>query len=559
MTTIREAYAKLKEIRKRTDLELPPNKYLRTELVQSDGSTRPFKLRYYQAQGVCHILQMKQFVLGDDTGLGKTAMTIAAYSYLWTWDPTLPLIVVCPKSVILQWADEFDKFTTGVKVFCMPSKPTKKKRAKTYEAFDAAEGPKVLVMNYASIRTTDFTDYLQERTGYGIVFDECTAFKNPKTTTFNRCHHLARNAERVLGLTATLIYNNLEDGFGIYNVVVPDLFGTKTSFYEDYCIVQLQRVKGGRRIPKVTGHTKRHITKFRRKIDPWFLGRVKQDVAKELPTITTRRLPIEMTPSLRNLYNEVMEGAFVKVPELPPGVMEDEADEGSKEPSKLAVMIQLQQTVNHPMLLANNNEDINPRMLERAGALKHDTLLDLLKEGGEFHGFKTIVFSRFRSMIDILEDSLQKTFKGREDYVVRITGAEDGDGRHRSQQLFQDPTSDTKVILINTAAETGVNLQAAQVFVFYDTPWSPGMLIQAIGRMVRIGSEHNRVYVVHLVVKDTIDDYTVKAVSKKMRYFEQALGKRFKTSEEGAFSLRKMEDEIFDMIRRDAERLKGKK
>ena len=59
------AYEKLKKIRERKDLEARPSEYMRDSFTALDGSSRPLKLRYYQVQGVMHLLVMKRVLLGD--------------------------------------------------------------------------------------------------------------------------------------------------------------------------------------------------------------------------------------------------------------------------------------------------------------------------------------------------------------------------------------------------------------------------------------------------------------------------------------------------------------
>ena len=69
-TSLQTTHEKLKTIRSKRDLSARPTKHLRTVFVALDGTERPLKLRYYQIQGMLHLLAMKRFLLGDDTGLG---------------------------------------------------------------------------------------------------------------------------------------------------------------------------------------------------------------------------------------------------------------------------------------------------------------------------------------------------------------------------------------------------------------------------------------------------------------------------------------------------------
>ena len=84
---------------------------------------------------------MPRFVLGDDTGLGKTLQTIAALSYVWEKNPNIPAVICTTKSAVGQWESEFDKFTTGVSVFkCLG---TPKKREKIHKEFQLCEDIKL--------------------------------------------------------------------------------------------------------------------------------------------------------------------------------------------------------------------------------------------------------------------------------------------------------------------------------------------------------------------------------------------------------------------------------
>ena len=74
--------------------------------------------------------------------------------------------------------------------------------------------------------------------------------------------------------------------------------------------------------------------------------------------------------------------------------------------------------------------------------------------------------------------------------------------------------------------------------------------------MIRIGSEHDSVYAVHLVCQDTIDEHVQAVIRKKMRLIEQVLGERVK-GEKGAdtvYSAGSEVKDIFDAIVQDARR-----
>ncbi|KAK7679041.1 hypothetical protein QCA50_017985 [Cerrena zonata] len=71
------------------------------------------KLKDYQLEGVAWMTGLFQNgisgILADEMGLGKTLQTIAFHAWLRERS-TAPFMVVCPLSVLSNWASEFEKF-----------------------------------------------------------------------------------------------------------------------------------------------------------------------------------------------------------------------------------------------------------------------------------------------------------------------------------------------------------------------------------------------------------------------------------------------------------------
>lgn len=524
------AVAKLRDIRTRENLTIKPSRHLRTSFVAPDGTERPLKIRNYQAQMILHLMAMSRFIVGDDTGLGKTLSSIAACCYLWDREPDTTVVVLTKKSVVNQWADEVRRFTTGVEAFTAKGTPAQRRRA--YEAFKAHEGPKVIVMGYRTA-VQDFTE-LQDWSVGVMILDEATVVKNPTAQIHQVVRHLANplTSKRCWGLTATLIKNNLVEGYGIYRVVVPGLFGmTATAFQNDYCIVQMQPIGRGRKVPVVVGYRKSDVERFRLKIEPYYLGRPKHAVATELPALTSKVVKVGMTAVQHLKYQEALAG-----------ILQVGAEE--KEVTKLTAVTYCQEIVNHPALIQCEGD-----------SEKLDALVDMVTEG-DLEGEKVIVFTRFERMVTLGVRALEAA-KVR---CVRVTGAETEDERAAAQKAFQDPNSDVKVIWITTAGNDAINLQAAKALVFYDTPFSAGDFLQTLGRMIRIGSVHDRVLAVHLVAGDTVDERVMTIMEKKMGLLEAVLGKRIKGEgdDDGGDEVIRAErdiDDLFEALRKDAQGL----
>ena len=486
----------------------------------------------------------------------NTLEAIAALCYIWDRDPEMKVMVVCPKSALGQWSSEVDKFTHGIKYFIASGTLDQRKAA--YLAWFKHVGPSVLVVNYhgvirdwdqgltkapipegakkgtQSIAGRGFLDELTSRIPrLSIIFDEVTACKNPATKTHQTCKFLSARAKRAWGLTATLLQNHLMEGFGIYKVIRPETFGTKNAFLNVYCITELQRVKGGGKIPIVVGY--RNLDHFRQTIDPFFYGRAKQDVSTELPALTTREVLCELSKVEDRKYAEALEGVL----ELGDGEVRD-----YKDTKQLTSLIYIQEVCNSLALLKYG--DGAGSEFEGRSA-KEAALVDLLTE--EFDGEKIIVYTRFASHIPRLQTILSK--EGVKS--VAISGSMNDKERKKSQDQFQDFNSKVKVIIITDAGSEAINLQAASAMILFDSPWSWGRYVQLLGRMIRIGSPHPRVLAVHLITRrpgltgkkaETIDSKVVQKLRKKKGLIDQVIGE----AALGALKFDRSENDIKDLL-----------
>jgi SWI/SNF-related matrix-associated actin-dependent regulator of chromatin subfamily A-like protein 1 len=565
---------KLRAIRNRKEEDfkpLPPTPFLRTEITNLEGEIVPFRFRYYQIQGILNMVAVKRMVLGDGTGLGKTVETIGTLCYLFEKNPNAKVVVVAPKSAIRQWASEIERFTQGIDVYLASAEGGKAEaaletRKRTYAAWKDSKRPAVLIMNYA-ILVRDWNhggfrplkedgkpdpkkpvvpgllDQTFKDIGLNgiVVFDEATAFKSRRTKTWEIAGFISQYAGRVYALTATLLKNNLMEGYNIYKAILPELFSTQTKFFEDYCYITYQKVARGK-IPIVTGY--KNLDQFREVIELVYLGRPKHLVSKELPTLTTREVTCELSRAEQVKYQEALDGLL----ELGDGEIKDFEDTKA-----LTSLIYCQQIVNSLSLLRFKEGSVVTEWDDPEGhqlgtlSSKEEALIDLLTE--ELEDEKVIVYTRFKSHVS----RLQEILKRHKIPSVRITGAENDSQRKKAQDEFQNLKSKTRVIFITSAGSEAINLQAASGMVFFDMPWSWGEYVQIIGRMIRIGSPHAGVLCFHLLAElpgkgaeaKTIDHHVLSLLRKKKNLIDKVLGE----AAIGALKFEKEGVSIRDLVR----------
>lgn len=514
------------------------------------------KLRYYQVIGALHMMMLSRMLLGDSAGLGKTLQVIAAYAYTLVRQPDLKLLVVTPKSAADQWAEEFEKFTTGISVHVLKSeygydkvhdcfadydelKAKKIKRRKIYE-FEARKAQydtvdaQVLIITYYPLKE-EYEFILKNRGDkFMVAFDEAQEFKSEKTKAYFAASKIAEQASRVYGLSATPIKNRLEEIYNIYNVLVPGLFGSRTKFNKNFAIRKKMKVGWGRSaryFQKTVGY--KNLDQFRDTLDPYFLNRRTRDVADELPRLISKKVMLDMTKPQEKLYKQALSGELYRrvvqdrlfqhqqymnntaepsekdyklLASLEAKYDESMTKEGLQK-SKLAALSFCQLVSNGPAWL--NEEGDSSKELE----FKRLFDQDLSEE-------KVIVFTRFKSGIKHLEAILD----GLERPHVKITGDCSRDERNEARLAFQDDKKNVNTIFITFAGSAALNLQTANVILFYDTPWSYGDLYQTIGRAQRIGSIYEHIHLIHMINRKSIDEHVLEILEAKKGLINDVMG-----------------------------------
>lgn len=132
---------------------------------------------------------------------------------------------------------------------------------------------------------------------------------------------------------------------------------------------------------------------------------------------------------------------------------------------------------------------------------------------------KTIVFSQFTAMLDLIEEPLKKCgFK-----YCRYDGSMPNQIREKSLMALKTDPETTVMLISLKCGSLGLNLTAANRVILTDVWWNPALEEQAIDRVHRIG-QTLRVQVVRLLVNDTIEQKVVALQQKKARIIHGALG-----------------------------------
>ncbi|XP_043360815.1 SWI/SNF-related matrix-associated actin-dependent regulator of chromatin subfamily A-like protein 1 isoform X2 [Dermochelys coriacea] len=140
-------------------------------------------------------------------------------------------------------------------------------------------------------------------------------------------------------------------------------------------------------------------------------------------------------------------------------------------------------------------------------------ILDLLESGRN----KFLVFAHHRIVLNAVSKELENKHIG----YIRIDGATASAERQSLCQKFQFSEKYSVAVLSLTAANTGLTLSSADLVVFAELFWNPGVLIQAEDRAHRIG-QTSSVNVHYLVAKGTADDYLWPMIQEKIKVLGEA-------------------------------------
>jgi len=155
------------------------------------------------------------------------------------------------------------------------------------------------------------------------------------------------------------------------------------------------------------------------------------------------------------------------------------------------------------------DRDLLSRIRARLGDLDAatDPKLALLQELlDESPSQKVAVFASFGDTIAYLDQNL---FEGRRDRVVVIGSETDPDSRAAALARFcprtvvrpdyVPPDGEVDLLLSTDVLSEGQNLQQAGAVISYDMPWNPQRVVQRNGRVIRLKSDHDAVFLTTLL------------------------------------------------------------
>uniref|UniRef100_A0A4X2KHD0 ERCC excision repair 6 like 2 n=1 Tax=Vombatus ursinus TaxID=29139 RepID=A0A4X2KHD0_VOMUR len=535
------------------DLEKPyfPDQKLPSPAVafklSEDGDCIPYTinryLRDYQREGAQflygHYSLGRGCILGDDMGLGKTVQVISFLAAVLhkkgtrediennmpefllknmkkessTCAPKKMFLIVAPLSVLYNWRDELNTWGYFKITILHGNK-------KDNELIRVKQGKcEIALTTYETLRLC--LDELNSIEWSAVIVDEAHRIKNPKARVTEVMKALKCSVR--IGLTGTILQNNMKELWCVMDWAVPGLLGSMTYFRKQFSdpVEHGQRHTATKR-ELATG--RKAMQRLARKMSGWFLRRTKTLIRDQLPKKEDRMVYCSLTEFQKAVYQTVLETEDVTL--ILRAREPCTCNSGRKRKnccyktnsygetvkalyfSYLAI---LQKVSNHAALLqaSSNTSKQQETHLKRICNQVFSKFKDFMQKSKDA-AFETISDPKYSGKMKVLQQLLNHCKKNRDKVLLfsfstklldvleqycmatgldyrRLDGSTKSEERVKIVKEFNS-TQDVNICLVSTmAGGLGLNFIGANVVVIFDPTWNPANDLQAIDRAYRIG------------------------------------------------------------------------
>ena len=437
------------------------------------------ELKPYQMHGYRWLRTMDRMrmggILADDMGLGKTVQIIALLQS--TRENGRTSLIVAPTSLTYNWYSEIRRFAPDLSAVVLNG--TAEQREHVIRHICDAGDVDVLITSYPLIRRD--VELMADYRFRFVILDEAQHIKNAGSVAAAAVKKL--DADTRFALTGTPMENGVGELWSLFDFVLPGYLPGYASFMRRY-----QEGENG--------------DDLRRRIQPFLLRRLKQDVLTELPEKMETVLTAAMTPEQEKVYQASMMRIRPRI--------ESMLGQGALQKNRmevLAAITELRQICCHPSLVLSGYTGTSG---------KQELLAELLPAAVE-RGHRILLFSQFTGMLKILRKQLSESGYS----TMYLDGETPADERLQLTETFNLGKTDIFLISLR-AGGYGLNLTGADLVIHYDPWWNPATEEQATDRAYRIGQTKD-VQVIRLVTGQSIEEQVVELGLRKKALFDRLI------------------------------------
>lgn len=170
---------------------------------------------------------------------------------------------------------------------------------------------------------------------------------------------------------------------------------------------------------------------------------------------------------------------------------------------------------------------------------KLEYFINELKNNKDLKHNKLIIFTESKETAEYLTKSIEKRLN---ENVIVFSGSMPDSIRTSIRANF-DPNynkdkqkNDYRILVTTDVLAEGMNLHRSNVIINYDLPWNPTKIMQRVGRINRVGTAHNEIYVYNFFPTSKSNEQMSleENIITKMQMFHDILGEdsKFLTDDE---------------------------
>lgn len=438
----------------------------------------------YQLQAARTVLQRMRGrgILADEVGLGKTIEAGLVLSELRMRGLADRVLVIVPAGLVGQWRDELER-KFGL--------PTTIAQSGSTPAGEIGMDRPIIIASLAAARRDPLLGRLADTNWDLVIVDEAHRLRNPRSASGKLARRL--RARYLLMLTATPVENKLSDLYQLVSLVAPGLLGTPAQFRAKHGAASVESRPNN--LEDLRARTKEVMVRHRR-----------GEVAVMLPPRLAETILVTPGSDEAGLYADIVRQ--VRAAAIGSGRI------------RLALRGLTRLAGSSPAAVAPTLTKLGWNDLaERARAIREPDKVRVLVKLIRRHvnsGEKVLVFTGFRQTLDVLVAAVERAGLSAAVYHGSLA-------RTEKESAIGQFRGETPILLSTESAGEGRNLQFCHVMVNFDLPWNPMQIEQRLGRLHRIGQEHD-VRLTNLVCRGSIEQRVMHVLEAKINLFELVVG-----------------------------------
>ncbi|MGE7696256.1 DEAD/DEAH box helicase [Lysinibacillus sp. NPDC094177] len=433
---------------------------------------KPLKHQLEAAETVIERMNGKA-ILADEVGLGKTIEAGLILKEYLIRGLVKRALILAPASLINQWIEELN-----IK-FHIPAIAYKKNVP--IERYD------VLIMSMDTAKKSPHKERIYEQDYDMVIIDEAHKLKNHKTQIYEFVQGLKKKF--CLLLTATPIQNDVFELFYLISLLKPGHLGNYDTFQSAF---------------SASKHDLEHNDYLKELVNQVMVRNRREDTGIEWTNRRVQIVPIRFTKEEEEIYNLL--GTLQNTGSFSMITLQKEMC-SSKEATALTLSKMLEDNAQSQEI-----EEILAKLMALEVNSKAEKTLEIIEKAKD----KVIIFTEYRAT----QIYLQWYLHSNGITSVLFNGKYNKSKRDYMKHLFKERA---QVLIATEAGGEGINLQFCHHVINYDLPWNPMKLEQRIGRVHRLGQEHD-VHIYNLAIANTIEENILALLHTKIDVFEKVVG-----------------------------------